>query len=169
MKNLSKIKKENDSIYFCITLRKNNDIDGGDVRTVQKIIDKMEESGFGVREVKCITDTENTIEALKKEGLRNIEDLKNKDILIRLGANRKISATDIAKSLDYDNISYDDPVNNYIKNLNKLCEHNPQKGQRCDGCKKSDAPCKMSEEQRMTSTKFICDLIIKFERKKKMP
>ena len=35
----------------------------------------------------------------------------------------------------------------------------------CEGCEKSAVPCEMSKEQRMTNTKYICDLIIKFERR----
>ena len=170
LENLSNIEK--DSIYFCITLRKKKEVGGGDVRTVQKIIDKLEEpeSGFCVKELKCITDTENTIEVLKEKGLKKIEalqkkeGLQNKDILIRLGANHKISDTDIAKSLNYDNISNEDPVNNYIKALSKKCKNN-SKEDLCNGCEESDCPCKMREEQRMTNTKFICDLIIKFEKR----
>ena len=159
LNNLSEIKK--DTIYFCITLRKQNRLTADDVRKVQMIIDRLEEekTGFLVKELKCIADTEDVKNDLKKCGLQ-----KEIDNLIRLGANKQIWTTNIAKSLKYDEISYDD-INQYIKALNQKCKHKSSKDKPCEGCRESDVPCEMNREQRMTNTKYICDLIIKFERR----
>lgn len=132
------------------------------MRKVQKIIDRLEEekTGFRVKEIKCITDTERTIDDLKNNGLH-----KEVDKLIRLGANRNISTTYIAHDLNYDEIPYSDDMNNYIKALNKKCVYRSSQDKPREGCEKRVVPCEMSKEQRMTNTKYICDLIIKFERR----
>ena len=111
LKNLSEIKK--DTIYFCITLRKVEQLNGDDVRKVQMIIDHLEKekTGFRVKDVKCITDREKTIGELNEKGVCVPQD-------------------------------------------------NP-----CEGCKESVVPCELNKEQRMTNTKYICDLIIKCERR----
>lgn len=159
LNNLCDMKKN--IIYFCITLRKLNQLTGDDVRKVQKIIDKLEEeTGFYVKEFKCITDTENTKDDLKKQGFQ-----KKVDKLIRLGANKKIWDTDIAHSLKYDEIPWNDDINTYIMALNRKCVHKSSQDEPCEGCKESNGQCNMNQEQRMTNTKYICDLIIKFERR----
>ena len=56
-------------------------------------------------------------------------------------------------------------MNTYIKALNKKCVHRSSQDKPGEGCKIGDVPCEMNREQRMTNTKYICDLIIKFERR----
>lgn len=147
---------EKDAAYFCISLRKKDQVDKSDIGKVQKIIDKLEETGFCVEYVKCITGKESTVAELKEKGLRaeNIE-------FIRLGADQDITTTDAAKRLGgYPEILKDDPMINYIKNLKEKCVHQP-----CDDCKAGrNQPCEMNREQTMKRTKWICDLVIKFER-----
>ncbi len=142
-------------------LRKQNRLTADDVRKVQMIIDRLEEekTGFLVKGLKCIADTEDVKNDLKKCGLQ-----KEIDNLVRLGANKQIWTTNIAKNLKYDEIFYDD-INKYIKALNQKCKHKSSKDKPCEGCRESDVPCEMNREQRMTNTKYICDLIIKFERR----
>lgn len=153
---------EKDSVYFCISLRKGDDrVDNSDIRKVQKIIDKLKGTGFCVEYVKCITDTEATAAELKEKGLRaeNIE-------FIRLGADRNISTTDAAKELGgYPEILPDGMIE-YITKLEEKCVHkSSEKDKPCDGCKEGrNHPCRMNREQTMKNTKYICDLVIKFER-----
>lgn len=161
LSNLSEVEK--DTIYFCISLRKsNNGVANDDVGKVQKIIDKLEgeKTGFRVKHVKCIADTEKTIDELKENGLR-VEDVK----FIRLGKDKYIWDTDAAKNIGgYPHIPEDDPMMCYIKNLKTKCVHSsPEKAHLCEECKYH--PCEIHKEQTMKKTKYICDLIIKLERR----
>lgn len=163
LNRLSEIEK--DTIYFCISLRKNSRVANDDVKKVHKIIDKLkqEKTGFRVKDVKCITDTEKTKDELKEKGL-HVED----DKFIRLSKDKNISTTDVAKKVGgYPQISQDDPIIRYIQNLNAKCVHNSlEKDKLCEGCKEGkEHPCEMYKEQTMKNTTNICDLIIKFERR----
>lgn len=166
LNNLSEIKK--DTIYFCISLRKGDkEVSNDDIQKVQMIIDKLEEekTGFRVKNVKCITDTEQTVSRLKENGLH-----VKKITVIKLGkkksANDKnIWDTDVAKNIGgYPQISEDDPMICYLKNLKTKCVYNSsKKNMPCKGCKNNS--CTIVQEQTMKKTKYICDLIITFERR----
>lgn len=165
LNHLSEIKK--DTIYFCISLRKGKKgVPNEDVGKVQKIINKLEEekTGFRAINVKCITDTEKTINKLKEKGL-HVKDIE----LIRLGKgqsgkDKNIWDTETAEKIGgYPRISEDDPMILYIQNLKAKCVHNSQKKDMlCAGC--AYHPCEINKEKTMKKTKYICDLIIKFER-----
>lgn len=163
LNHLSGIKK--DRVYFCISLRKSQTgISTEDVRKVQKIIDKLEETGFRAQSVKCITDTEKTVEKLKEKGLR-VEDVT----FIRLGKrqsneDKKIGDTEVAKKIGgYPQFPQDDPIILYIQSLKTKCVYNSSgEDNLCEGC--PYFPCGIEQEQTMKKTKYICDLIIKFER-----
>ena len=166
LNNLSAMKK--DTIYFCIALRKNNNgVAKEDVGKVQKIIDRLEDekNGFHVKEVKCITNTEATVSKLEESGL-HLGDVTS--ILLgrkQNGKDKKIWDTDIAKNiLGYPQISEDDPITGYREVLQKKCKYrSPEKGDPCEGCNKD---CKIEFEKTMTATNYICDLIIKVEKKR---
>lgn len=163
LNQLSETKK--DTIYFCITLRKNKIVSNSDIGKVQKIIDKMTENGLRVEEVTCITDTQAAIDQLKENGLR-VEHVEP----ILLGRKRRhkdkyVWETDILEDIGgYPEIPEDDPINGYILKLNTKCKHrSSEKGNPCKGCKYS---CYLRKEQRMKKTKYVCDLILKFKRER---
>lgn len=168
LSRLSEIEK--DTVYFCISLRKSYEVANDDIRKVQKIIDKLEEekTGFRMKEVICITDAESTVDELKKKGLCV------KDVTLRrlgkkhLHKDRNIWDTDVAKNIGgYPKIAEDDPIIHYIQNLRTKCVHNsPEKNPLCEGCREGRKhTCEMGKEQTMKKTKYICDLVMKFERR----
>ena len=158
LNNLSEMEKN--TIYFCISLRKaKKGVSNSDVKRVQDMMDKLEEekTGFRVKEFKCMAATKTTVDQLKEQGLR-VEVEKNDESiwsskdgdpkrldLIRLGAKKYIWETDVAQNVG----GYPEIPEELLYYIEKL--------------RKEQAIGK--EEQAIRRTTYICDLIIKFERR----
>lgn len=167
--HLSEMKK--DTIYFCISLRKKNEISNDDIGKAKKIIDRLEEekTGFRVKNVICITDTEKTKEKVRKGLCMEGDDRFEKRLLDekrkKADSEKNIWNTPVAENIGgYPELSEDNPIISYVNELNKKCVYNSQKKDKpCEGCEYNS--CKINRERAMKKAKYICDLIITFERR----